>query len=381
MAFQSPRGTEDWLPTTARAWEEFLTRAWRIFGLYGYEPIEVPTFEQKDLFVRGLGEDTDAASKEIFTVYSVGALDTLKKGGHLKASQTLALRPEGTASVVRAIAQHNLVPQGGAPAKLFYAGPMFRAERPQKGRLREFHQLGVECLGATDPSADAEMIIMCMRFFEELGIPREEMTLLINSMGDDACRPAYTEKVRAYMVEHKDELCEDCQRRIETNPLRSFDCKNPQCYEVMEGAPRFSDNLCEPCAERFEAVKGYLDAAGISYVVDPRLVRGFDYYTGTVFEVQVNGESAGLGAQSAIGGGGRYDKLMAEIGGPDVTGLGFALGFERIMLVLEAFGIQLDPGAVRPIYVACVDESVRAKAFGILQQLRDTGIPAVGDTQ
>ena len=381
MAYKAPKGTQDLLPSQARAWEEFLARARSVFECYGYEPVETPLFELKELFVRGLGEDTDAASKEIFTVYSMGALQSLKEGKPLKAAQQLALRPEGTASVVRAIAEHNLVPQGAAPAKLYYYGPMFRAERPQKGRLRQFHQLGVECLGATDASSDAEMIIMCMRFFEALGIPKDEMTLLINSMGDDACRPAYEQAVRAYEQEHEDELCEDCRRRIDTNPLRSFDCKNPQCYEVMEGAPQFSDNLCESCAERFEQVKAYLDAAGISYTVDPRLVRGFDYYTGTVFEVQVNGEAAGLGAQSAIGGGGRYDKLMGEVGGQDLPGLGFAVGFERIMLVLEAAGVVLDPGAPKTVYVANVDASVRTQAFGIVQQLRDAGIAAVGDTQ
>lgn len=381
MAYKAPKGTQDLLPQQSRAWDEFLACAKDVFALYGYEPIETPIFEQTELFVRGLGEETDAASKEIFTVFSRGALDNMKEGKPLKAAHKLSLRPEGTASVVRAIAEHNLVPQGGAPAKLFYYGPMFRAENVQKGRLRQFHQLGVECLGATDASSDAEMIIMCMRFFEKLGIPKEEMTLLINSMGDENCRPAYEEAVRAYEQEHIEELCDDCKRRVETNPLRSFDCKNPQCYEVMEGAPRFSDNLCESCNDRFAQVKAYLDEADIAYTVDPRLVRGFDYYTGTVFEVQVNGEAAGLGSQSAIGGGGRYDKLMGEVGGRDLPGLGFAVGFERIMLVLEAAGVSL--GAKRPdtVYVASVDASVRSRAFSIVQRLRDAGIAAVSDTQ
>ncbi len=381
MRYKAPKGTQDLLPSMARSWDAFLACARDVFTLYGYEPVETPIFEQTELFVRGLGEDTDAASKEIFTVYSMGALQSVKEGKALKAAQQLSLRPEGTASVVRAIAEHNLVPQGGAPSKLYYYGPMFRAERPQKGRLRQFHQLGVECLGATDAASDAEMIIMCMRFFEKLGIPADEMTLLINSMGDETCRPAYEEAVRAYEQEHIDELCDDCRRRVETNPLRSFDCKNPQCYEVMEGAPRFSDNLCEECNERFSQVKSYLDEAGIKYTVDPRLVRGFDYYTGTVFEVQVNGEAAGLGSQSAIGGGGRYDKLMGEVGDRDLPGLGFAVGFERIMLVLEAAGIDLDGGRPKTVYVASVDASVRPRAFGIVQQLRDAGIAAVSDTQ
>ena len=378
MAYKAPKGTQDLLPSQARAWNAFTAKAADVFSLYGYEPIETPAFEKSELFLRGCGETCDAATKEIFSVFSVGAVSCLKEGTALKSDQKLALRPEGTASVVRAIAEHNLVPQGAAPVKLFYAGPMYRCERPQKGRLREFHQVGVECLGATDACADAEMIIMCMRFFEALGIKRESMTLLINSMGDDKCRPAYTQAVQDYMVEHQDGLCEECRRRIETNPLRAFDCKNPACFEVMEGAPRFSDHLCDECSERHVQVKGYLEAAGISYVEDPRLVRGFDYYTGTVFEVQV---TEGLGSQSAIGGGGRYDGLMGEVGGTDLPGLGFAVGFERIMLALEAQGISLDPGAPKSVYVACVDDSVRPQAFGILQQLRDAGIAALSDTQ
>lgn len=378
MSYQAPKGTADLLPERARAWHAFTTTAREVFALYGYEPIETPTFEASELFTRSAGESTDIASKEIFAVRSLGALAKMQAGEALKADQKLALRPEGTASVVRAIAQHNLVPQGGTPAKLWYAGPMFRCERPQKGRLREFHQVGVECLGATDAAADAEMIIMCMRFFEALGLKRESMTLLINSMGDEACRPAYTQAVSDYMQAHEGELCDECKRRMELNPLRAFDCKNPACHEVMDGAPRFSEHLCDECAQRFADVKAYLDAAGISYIEDPRLVRGFDYYTGTVFEVQVE---EGLGSQSAIGGGGRYDKLMGEVGGRDLPGLGFAVGFERIMLALEAAGVNLDPGAPKQVYVACVDASVKDTAFGVLQALRDAGVAALGDTQ
>lgn len=378
MAYKAPKGTQDLLPSQARAWEAFLTKAWEVFTLYGYQPIETPTFERSELFLRGCGESTDVATKEMFSVFSMGAANSLREGTPLKADQKLALRPEGTASVVRAIAEHNLVPQGGAPAKLFYAGSMFRCERPQKGRLREFHQVGVECLGATDPSADAEMIIMCMRFFEALGLKLASMRLLINSMGCAQCRPAYTEAVRSFMRQHEDELCDECKRRIETNPLRAFDCKNPACYEVMEGAPRLSEHLCEDCASRHRQVKAYLEAAGLAYEEDPRLVRGFDYYTGTVFEVQV---TEGLGSQSAIGGGGRYDGLMGEVGDRDLCGLGFAVGFERIVLALEAAGVSLDFGAPRSVYVACVDDAVRPQAFAVLQRLRDAGIAAVGDTQ
>ncbi len=378
MGYTKPKGTEDMLPARARAWEHFLTIAWQTFGLYGYEPIETPLFEKSEVFTRGCGETTDVATKEIFSVYSIGALKKLREGEALKADQKLALRPEGTASVVRAIAEHNLVPQGAAPAKLFYAGPMFRCERPQKGRLREFRQVGAECLGANDPGADAEMIIMCMRFFEALGLKQESMQLLINSMGCPNCRPAYTQAVRNYMKEHEDELCDECKRRADTNPLRAFDCKNPACFEVMEGAPKFSDYLCDDCKARYEQVKQYLEIAGLKFTEDARLVRGFDYYTGTVFEVQV---VEGLGSQSAIGGGGRYDKLMAELGGPDISGIGFAVGFERIMLALEAAGIDLDFGAPQLVYVAAVNDDVRGEAFKILQSLRDAKIPAAADMQ
>ena len=378
MAFQAPRGTEDLIGQRARAWREFTACAERTFSLYGYEFAATPIFERHDLFARSAGEGTDIMRKEIFAVRSMGAMDALARGEQLKADQQLALRPEGTAGIVRAIAQHSLVAPGGAPAKLWYAGPMFRCERPQKGRLRQFHQVGVECLGADSAAADAEAIIMCMRFFEELGIPRASMRLLVNSMGDEECRGPYTEKVRAYMHEHDAELCEECRRRADENPLRSFDCKNEGCKQIMAGAPRFADNLCTSCRERFDELCALLDAAGLSYEVDERLVRGFDYYTGTVFEVEAR---EGTGAQSAIGGGGRYDKLMGEVAGRDVPGLGFAVGFERILLALEAAGVVLGDVPVPCVYVACAGDELRAKAFSIVQGLRDAGVRVQADLQ
>ena len=378
MAFQAPRGTEDLIGQRARAWREFTACAERTFSLYGYEFAATPIFERHDLFARSAGEGTDIMRKEIFAVRSMGAMDALARGEQLKADQQLALRPEGTAGIVRAIAQHSLVAPGGAPAKLWYAGPMFRCERPQKGRLRQFHQVGVECLGADSAAADAEAIIMCMRFFEELGIPRASMRLLVNSMGDEECREPYTEKVRAYMHAHEAELCEECRRRAEENPLRSFDCKNEGCTQVMAGAPRFADNLCTSCRERFDELCALLDAAGLSYEVDERLVRGFDYYTGTVFEVEAR---EGTGAQSAIGGGGRYDKLMDEVAGRDVPGLGFAVGFERILLALEAAGVVLGDVPAPCVYVACAGDELRAKAFSIVQGLRDAGVRVQADLQ
>lgn len=346
------------LPDVARAWERLSSTAHALFARYGYEPIYTPLFEHTELFARGIGEATDIVTKEMYTF-----LD--------RSGRSLTLRPEGTAGVVRAAIEHSLVPQG-AVAKYYYAGPMFRYERPQKGRMRQFWQIGVELLGAAEPSADAEVIALLVRYFESLGLPRERMRLLVNSMGDEACRPAYRDSVAAYIRAHEDGLCEECRRRADTNPLRAFDCKNESCQAVMAGAPRISDALCDECREHYEAVKRRLDALGVAYEEEPRLVRGLDYYTRTVFEVQAEG----LGAQNAIGGGGRYDGLFATLGGPPTPGLGFALGFERTLLALRAAGVE--PGAPEGVdaYVAAVDESARDAVFGLAMALRDAGVAA-----
>ena len=301
MAINAPEGTRDLLPDEALFWNQFKQTAAEVFGAYGYLPIETPIMEQTELFVRGIGEATDVVSKEMFTAISGENLRRwVEEGKAPKAKSRLSLRPEGTAGVVRAVVQHDLVPQGAAPAKLMYAGPMFRAERPQKGRQRQFNQVGVECLGAEEPTIDAEAIIMLMRFYEKVGIPRDSMRLLLNSMGCEQCRPAYRELVRAYMDEHADELCDTCMTRAEVNPLRAFDCKNPQCAAIMADAPKITDHLCDECREHYDAVKVLLDGAGVVYEEDYKLVRGLDYYTRTVFEVQVDN---GMGAQNAIGGG------------------------------------------------------------------------------
>ncbi len=303
------------LPDVARAWEYLTRTAQELFARYGYEPIYTPAFEHTEVFARGIGEATDIVSKEMYTFED-------------RAGRSLTLRPENTASVVRAALEHNLVPQGSY-TKLYYAGPMFRYERPQKGRTRQFWQIGIECLGSAEPSIDAEVIAVLVRFFEAVGIPRRNMKLLINSMGDETCRPAYREKVAGFIKSHAEELCDECNRRADTNPLRAFDCKNPACVEIMAEAPLLRDELCDECTEHYAAVKQYLDGLGLDYIEEPKLVRGLDYYTRTVFEIQVE---AGLGSQNAIGGGGRYDRLMEEYGGPPTPGLGFALGFERTLL-------------------------------------------------
>ncbi|WP_172136792.1 histidine--tRNA ligase [Adlercreutzia sp. ZJ473] len=378
MAIQAPEGTKDLLPDEALFWTHFKAVAARVFGAYGYVPIETPVIEQTELFVRGIGEATDVVSKEMFTSLSGENLKKLLSGGTVKSKSRLSMRPEGTAGVVRAVVQHDLVPQGAAPAKLMYAGQMFRAERPQKGRQRQFNQVGVECLGAEEPTVDAEAIIMLMRFYREIGIPASDTRLLVNSMGCDACRPAYREQVRAYMAEHADELCETCMTRAELNPLRAFDCKNPGCAAVMEGAPKITDHLCDDCREHYETVKALLDGAGVAYAEDAKLVRGLDYYTRTVFEVQVDN---GMGSQNAIGGGGRYDKLAEEVGGRPTPGLGFALGYERCVLALQAAGVEFPRAQRCDLFVACVDASVRTAAFSLVQRCRDAGMAADMDHQ
>ncbi len=371
-------GTEDLFGGYMRAWQHMTDVARELFGAYGFDAIETPAIEQVDTFVHGIGESTDVVRKEMFRVFSGSLLPEMLERGtesHLKARQRMAMRPEGTAGVVRAAVEHNFVPQGGAPAKLWYAEAMFRGERPKKGRLRQFHQVGLEWIGASDPAADAECIIVLMEYFKRLGFDPDKLHLVINSMGDAACRPAYREAVRQFILDHADEMCEDCIERAELNPLRAFDCKNDHCREVMEAAPKVSDALCDDCRAHYAQVKRYLDEAGISYTEDPTLVRGLDYYTRTVFEVEVEG--AGVGA---IGGGGRYDGLMELEGGKPTPGIGFAVGFERIYLALQSLGVDLageEPGCV---YVACMPDQ-RQAAFSATLALRQAGLRTEADYQ
>lgn len=378
MAINAPEGTRDLLPDEALFWERFKRTAADVFGRYGYVPIDTPVIEQTELFVRGIGEATDVVSKEMFTAISGANLAKLLDGEKLKAKSRLSLRPEGTAGTVRAVVQHDLVPQGAPPAKLMYAGPMFRAERPQKGRYRQFNQVGIECLGADDPTIDAEAIVMLMRFYAKMGMPAGAMRLLVNSMGCEKCRPAYRDAVRAYMEQHEGELCEDCRRRMGTNPLRAFDCKVPGCAQVMADAPKITDHLCDECLDHYGRVKALLHDAGLEYEEDPTLVRGLDYYTRTVFEVQV---ADGLGSQSAIGGGGRYDKLAEEVGGRPTPGFGFALGYERTMLALQEAGIAFPDARKVELFVACATDDVRDAAFRLAQECRDAGIATELDHQ
>ncbi len=375
---QRVQGTEDLYGSYMSAWQHMEDVARELFGSYGFDRVETPAIEQVDTFVHGIGESTDVVRKEMFRVISGATLPGLLEQGseaHLKARQRMALRPEGTAGLVRAAVEHNFVPQGGAPVKCWYGEAMFRGERPQKGRLRQFHQIGIEVLGAADPAIDAEVIVMLMQYFELLGFPREALALRINSMGDAACRPVYRESVRSFILSHKEEMCADCLERAEVNPLRAFDCKNDHCREVMADAPLAKDNLCDECASHYAQVKAYLDEAGVAYEEDPTLVRGLDYYTRTVFEVDV--ASAGVGA---IGGGGRYDGLMELEGGRPTPGIGFAVGFERIEIALQALGRTLATPVPSCVYVAATPAQ-RAKVFAVAQALREAGVRTEEDYQ
>ncbi|MBS6385990.1 MAG: histidine--tRNA ligase [Atopobium sp.] len=334
---QRIQGTEDLYGGYMRSWEHMQDVARYLFGTYGFDRIETPALEQVDTFVHGIGESTDVVRKEMFRVFSGALLDDLLAAGNesgLKPRQRMAMRPEGTAGVVRAAVEHNFVPQGGTPAKLWYAESMF----------------------------------------EQMGFSPADMKLMINSMGDAECRPAYREKVKQFILDHKDEMCEDCLERAEINPLRAFDCKNESCHAVMKDAPLISDNLCDDCRAHYEQVKAYLDAAGISYVEDPTLVRGLDYYTRTVFEVEI--PNAGVGA---IGGGGRYDGLVELEGGKPTPGVGFAVGFERIMLALEALGVAAEPAAPSCVYVACAGAEQAPVVFDAVLALREAGIRCEAD--
>lgn len=372
MQAQKAEGTRDLMGREMRDWQRMQRIAAEVFEPYGFDPIETPAIEQLDVFVHGIGQSTDVVRKEMFRVFSGANFERVLAEGtdaKLKAKQRLALRPEGTAGVVRSVVENNLVPQGGSPVKLYYAEAMFRGERPQKGRLRQFHQVGIEWLGAPDPAADAECIIMLMELYRRMGFDLSKLRLLINSMGDPACRPAYRERVRSFILDHADEMCDECRERAELNPLRAFDCKNDHCREVMKAAPLMRDELCDECCEHYNQVKRYLDAAGIAYVEDPTLVRGLDYYTRTVFEVEAPG--AGVGS---IGGGGRYDGLVELEGGRPTPGVGFAVGFERAMLALEAFGVEAADEVAPCVYVANAGDELRETVFSLAHELRSAGI-------
>jgi len=355
--YQAPRGTQDILPEDEKYWRYVEGTASRVAELFGYGRIRTPTFEDTSLFVRGVGETTDIVNKEMYTFQD--------KGG-----DSLTLRPENTAAVLRAYLEHGFAsrPQ---PVKMYYLGSMYRYDRPQAGRLREFHQFGCEVVGDGAPTVDAEVIMLAWRFFEGLGL--RELTVQLNSIGCPECRRAFHRLLVEHFASHKEELCEDCRRRLDTNPLRLLDCKNPQCQPAIATAPSSADHLCEACAQHFGDLKEMLGALDLPVVLNPRLVRGLDYYTRTVFEIW----PPAVGAQSALGGGGRYDILMEELGGKPTAGIGFATGIERIILNVQAQEIQLPEVAVPCLYVAFMGDQARIPALLLADQARRRGIPAV----
>lgn len=355
--YRAPRGTADVLPEDEPYWSYVWETASRLCDLFGYARIDTPIFEDASLFSRGVGEVTDIVQKEMYIFED--------RGG-----QQLALFPEGTAPVCRAYLQHGMhnLPQ---PVRLWYWHPAFRYDRPQAGRYRQHTQLGCEAIGEEDAAADAEIIELLWRLYEELGL--SGLTLHLNSIGDRVCRPGYLEVLRRYYRDKLRRVCRDCRGRYERNPLRLLDCKQPGCQPVIAGAPPFTDYLCDECGEHFSRLRSHLDDLAIPYALNPRLVRGLDYYTRTVFEVQPREE----GAQSTVGGGGRYDGLIEELGGRPTPGTGFATGIERIVLNLKRQEVPV-PERRRPrVYVAFQVAAARGQAFRLASDLRRQGIAAV----
>ncbi|MGB6987006.1 MAG: histidine--tRNA ligase [Candidatus Aquilonibacter sp.] len=344
----APRGTQDILPPGSSDWLELESRIHALAGRYGYSEIRTPMFESTELFVRGVGETTDIVEKEMYTF-----LD--------KGERSMTLRPEWTAPVMRAALEHNLFAQG--PQRLYYIGPIFRYERPQKGRYRQSHQFGIECTGYAGPEADFEVISLAWNLVREYAITDAQLRL--NTIGDEVCRPRYREALLAHFRPHLAELSPDSQRRLERNPLRVLDSKDERDLALVRTAPRFVSVLCDACREHFDAVRAYLDAAQIPYVVDPSIVRGLDYYTRTVFEIT----SSALGAQSTVCGGGRYDGLVRSLGGPEVPAVGFALGLERFLMILAAaHGERVRPR--RGVQAVALGAQARATLVPLVELLR-----------
>jgi histidyl-tRNA synthetase len=350
--FQAPRGTFDVLPEQARGRRRLESAAIDVFGRAGYEPIATPVFEDTDLFERGVGQSTDIVRKEMFTFED--------KGG-----RSLTLRPEGTASICRAYLEHGMQ-KLAQPVKLFYLGPFFRHERPQAGRYRQFHQLGIECIGTDSPLADAEVVMLLSDLLGELGVPGVELRL--GSLGSFEARRSYLEDLKAHLHAHEGELSRDVRERIDINPLRAFDSDDEGTRGVMASAPTIVEQLEGEDADHFAEVRALLDAAGVSYTVDPTLVRGLDYYTRTIFSFVCDR----LGAQSEIGGGGRYDGLIEQLGGAPTPAVGFAAGIERILLALD----EEVPAAGRDAFVAVADETQRPRAMALATELRHAGVSA-----
>jgi histidyl-tRNA synthetase len=359
MSIQKPTGTQDLLPGTVEKWQYIEQAAREICRTFNYKEIRTPIFEHTDLFRRGVGETTDIVEKEMYSFKDKGDRD-------------ISLRPEGTAGVVRSYVENKLY---GEPdvTKLYYFGPMFRYERPQAGRYRQFHQFGIEAFGSVDPSLDAEVIALGYQLYGKVGLTG--VTVEINSVGNPSCRSVYREKLQMFFAPVKNKLCKDCQSRYDRNPMRILDCKIDQAY--CEGAPTILEHLDEECETHFKALQEHLTAMDIPYRINPRLVRGLDYYTHTAFEYK----AAGIGAIDTIGGGGRYNGLVKEVGGVDQPGVGLGLGIERILLVLEAQGVKLPVEQPLDVYLIGLGEAAEKEVVRLLHQLRQAGVLAEKDYQ
>jgi histidyl-tRNA synthetase len=368
MKITSIKGFADILPGEVEVWQSVEAEARRIFAAYHFSEIRIPILEKTELFSRSIGESTDIVEKEMYTFEDRDSwLEDPKEGRRTDRAPArgLTLRPEGTAGVVRAYVESEMY-KIEPVRKLYYIGPMFRRERPQKGRMRQFHQIGAEALGRGDPFIDAEILLLLADFFSAVGL--SEPALQLNSLGDTACRPGYREKLLAFLRQRKDSLCANCQRRMERNPLRVLDCKEPGCIEVTKDAPSILESLCAPCHEHFTTVQRLLNESGVRFTLNPRMVRGLDYYCRTTFEWT----SAQLGAQSAVAAGGRYDGLVQDLGGPAIPGVGFAMGVERLTMLLR---LQEAATARGPeLFVVWVGESARDRVFPVVHRLRQKGI-------
>jgi histidyl-tRNA synthetase len=350
VAISSIKGFNDILPGEVEKWQHIEATARRVFELYGFAEIRVPILEKTELFSRSIGDTTDIVEKEMYSFVD-------------KGENRVTLRPEGTASVMRAFIEHKLY-AADVVAKLYYMGPMFRYERPQKGRYRQFHQIGAEVTGVTDPKVDAQVLTMLCHFFAELGL--DEPSLEINSLGCPECRPVYRLALQAFLREKLEALCDDCKRRIEINPLRALDCKSRGCMEATKDAPSVLDHLCRECDDHFLQTRHNLEAVGTRYSINPRMVRGLDYYTRTTFEL-VTGL---LGSQGAVAAGGRYDGLIADLGGPELPGIGFAMGVERVALLLAEKDFRKRPD----LFIAALGEAARTEAFILMSGLQREGV-------
>lgn len=349
-----PKGTKDVLPVDSYKWQYVEETARKVAKVFGALEIRTPTFEHTEVFLRGVGETTDIVNKEMYTFFD-------------KGNRSITLKPEGTAGVARAFIENGLQSQA-LPAKLYYITQCFRYERPQAGRLREFHQFGIEFLGAKEADTDAEVILLAKTFLDKVGI--KNIKLCINSIGCKHCRAVYQQALKDYLNANIDDMCELCKDRMEKNPLRVLDCKNDSCKKINQNAPKILDYICDDCRAHFEKVQKLLKLANVDFTIDSGIVRGLDYYTRTVFEFV----SENIGAQGTVCGGGRYDGLVAQLGGNDVCGIGFAVGIERILMLLENTGVTIPNDTSVQVYLAPMGENEAEKVFELATQLRNAGV-------